>query len=93
MEKEIIFEELEERERILLLKAFDYDVNDSGFVLTPSGKQIPSKEFPGKFIHIKDATLVPGSLEVIDSTPTAISRFIREKVEKSNDLIGWRNYT
>jgi hypothetical protein len=85
MENEIIFEELGEKERILLLRAFDYDVDEEGYVLTKSGKRIQSKENPRKFIQAKFAALVPGSLEVIDGTPTAISEYLRTRGDKEND--------
>ncbi len=81
MKKEIIFDELGGKERILLLRAFDYDVDKEGYVLNPSGSRIQSKENPLRFIHSKGASLIPGSLEVIDGTPPSISKFIRERVE------------
>lgn len=80
MPHEIIFEELGEMERILLLRAFDYDVDEEGYVLSPSGNKIHSKENPSEFLLAKNAMLIPGSLEVVDGTPTSISKFIREKV-------------
>lgn len=82
--KEIIFEELGEKERTLLLRAFDYDVDEQGFVLSQSGRRIRSKENPKKFIKAKFAALVPGSLEVIDGTPTAISEYLRTRGEKED---------
>jgi len=82
--EELIFEELGEKERVLLLRAFDYDVDGEGYVLTQSGKKIQSKENPKKFIKAKFAALVPGSLEVIDGTPTAISEYLRTREEKEN---------
>ncbi|MGD0071873.1 MAG: hypothetical protein ABSB71_09980 [Candidatus Bathyarchaeia archaeon] len=81
MPKKIIFEELGKEERILLLKAFDYDVDEEGFIIDPHGSRIPSKEMPSQFLRIEDSMLIPGSLEVADATPTAIAKFIREKVE------------
>lgn len=83
-QQQIIFEELEEKERILLLRAFDYDVDEKGYILDTSGEKIASKESPSKFLHIKTAALMPGSLEIIDGTPTCISEFIRERVESKN---------
>ena len=77
----IIFEELSKEERIVLLRAFDYDVDSEGFILCSAGSRIPSKETPSTFLHVEDSTLIAGSLEVIDGTPTAISKFIRERVE------------
>ena len=86
MREEIIFEELGEKERILLLRANDFDVDKEGYVLNPSGNRIISKENPKKFIKAKFACLIPGSLEVIDGTPTAISEFLRkEESDKDKD--------
>jgi len=81
MKKELIFEELGKNERTLLLRAFDYDVDSEGNVLDKNGKKITSKENPNKLIKAEFATLVPGSLEVIDGTPTALVKYLREKVE------------
>ncbi len=81
MAKEIIFEELGNEERILLLRAFDYDVDEEGCILNTSGARIPSKENPNEFLHVETAALTPGSLEVRDGTSTGISKFIRELEE------------
>jgi hypothetical protein len=85
MPKDIVFEELDEKERILLLRAFDYDIDSEGFVLKPDGSRIRSKENPSTFIKVNDSALITGSLKVLDGTPIAISKFIRERVEKSDD--------
>lgn len=84
MPKEIVFEKLEKEEKILLLRAFDYDVDSDGYVLSPNGTRVPSEEVPGRYIRLEEAMFVPGSLKVIDGTPTSISKFIREYVETSN---------
>lgn len=82
MAKEIIFEELGKEERTLLLRAFDYDVDQEGCILDVSGARIFSKENPNEFLRVEAAALTPGSLEVRDGTPTSISKFIRELEEK-----------
>lgn len=79
---DIKFEELGKEEKTLLLRAFDYDVDKEGYILSPSGNKIPSQEVPEKFLHIERDALIPGSLDVIDGTPTAIAKFIRKKVEE-----------
>jgi len=82
---EIIFQELDEKERILLLRAFDYNVDEAGFIISPSGDKLRSKENPSRFIEAKFASLVPGSLEVIDGTPSAIAEFLVRKESQKND--------
>ena len=79
--KKIIFEELNKEQRILLLRAFDYEVNSEGYIIDQCGAKIPSKEIPSEFLRAVNSTLVPGSLEVIDGSPTAITKFLRERVE------------
>lgn len=79
MKKELVFEELGENERILLLRANGFDIDDGGFILDNSGRRIRSKEDPKRFLESKVACLVSGSLYVIDGTPTAISELIREE--------------
>lgn len=84
MVSEIIFEALEKKEKILLLKAFDFDVDEKEYILDSSGNKIPSQENPSEFLNIENAMLIPGSLEVIDGTPTSISKFIRERVTQDD---------
>lgn len=85
MAKDIIFEELGEKERILLLRAFDYNVDSEGNILDKNGKKINSSENPEGFIKAKFASLVPGSLGIIDGSPTALAKYLREKVESDGD--------
>jgi hypothetical protein len=86
MAKKIIFEELGKEERTLLLRAFDYDVDEEGYIIDPNGSKIPSKEVPSKFLRVEDSTFIPSSLEVIDGTPTSLAKFIREKVEAGEPI-------
>ena len=83
--QDIIFQELGESERALLLRAYDHDVDDEGFVLNPSGKRIKSEGIPNRYIKANFAALVPGSLKVIDGTPTSISEYLRKRDEENNN--------
>jgi len=84
MVDEVKFEELNENERLLLLRAFDYDMDKEGYILSPGGNKIRSCENPEEYIKAKDAFLVAGSLKVLDGTPTTISQFLREKLENEH---------
>ena len=79
------FEELRLAERILLLRAFDYNVDPEGFITNPMGNRIPSKEVRDGYLTIEDAMIVSygrGSIEVLDGTATSISNFL-EKIQQS----------
>ncbi len=83
--KNIEFKELGLEERKLLLSAYDYDVDEEGYIISPTGERIASEELPLKFLKVDSAMLIVGSLDVRDSSPTVISKFIRERIETSND--------
>jgi len=83
--KPIVFAELGLEERKLLLRAFDYDVDDDGYVLDAAKSKIPSQENPRDFLKVENAVLAPGSLKVVDSSPTSISKLIREAVGINGD--------
>jgi len=75
------FEEIGNEERKLLLNAFGYDVNDKGVIVDSLlGTQMISKETK-RPILLENAGLIPGSLDIIDTTPLTISKFLREKIE------------
>ncbi|MFH1311093.1 MAG: hypothetical protein ABIH65_01670 [Nanoarchaeota archaeon] len=84
MADELIFEELGEKERIILLRANGYNVDHNGFILDEFGRKIPSKENPKIFLESKFACLVSGSFYVMDGTPTAISELIRKEEQKDS---------
>ena len=81
MPKEIVFEELERAELKLLLSAYGYSTDTKGYILSPSGNKIPSEERPSEFLSVKNVALKPGSLIPMDSSPTSISKYIREETE------------
>lgn len=82
MPHKVIFEELTKEEKILLLSAYDYDITEDEFVLDPNGNKIASQEIPSKFLKLDEVALTAGSLNIMDGTPSSISKFIREKVEQ-----------
>lgn len=82
---DISFEEIGKEEKTLLLKAFDFDVDEKGVIIDRLfNEKLVSKE-TNKEITIDNASLLPGSLEVIGTTPLALSSFIRKKMELKDD--------
>ena len=80
----IILMEIPRKSREVLLWAYDYGVDREGFITDLEGNRVPSQENPIEEIHIDEVLLVPGSLEVLDGTPSAISKYLREQVEPSD---------
>lgn len=81
MAETIQFQELEEEQIVVLLQAHGYEVDDEGFILDGHGDKIQSSEIPSRDLKVEDAALVSGSLKVMDGSPTAISKLIREGPE------------
>ncbi len=90
------FEELGVPERTLLLRAFDYNVDEEGFILDPKGSKIRSGEEPQRYLTVEEAMIVSytatdvslgdhKTLEILDGTPSSISKFIR-KIKAAEDL-------
>ena len=80
------FEELDIKERTILLAAFDYGVDAEGYILTPNGDRIFSKEKTGECLKVDNTLLISGpggKLEIHDGTPIAISAYLR-RLEKED---------
>lgn len=81
MPGEIIFESLNDEEEKILLQAFGYDVDSQGYIIDENGEKMTSEEVPSKKLKTDNSALVPGSLKVIDASPTSLSKFLRQVEE------------
>lgn len=80
------FEELGIEEKKLLLKAYDYDVNEDGVIIDSLLNEPLVSNDTKRQIKLNSASFLPGSLNIIDTTPLTISKFLREKIElREND--------
>lgn len=80
----INIEELKRDERLILLRAFGFDIDKDGYILEVDGSRVKSQEQPLHGVHINNVLLTSGSLNVLDGTATAVSKYIREAVEQSD---------
>lgn len=76
----MIFDELNDEEKILLLSAFDYKVEENIIIDKLMNEPVKS-EITGKPISLQEATIVPGSMKIIDSSPLSVSKYLREVVD------------
>lgn len=74
-------DELSTDELKLLLEAHDYTVDSEGYILDEVNERIPSEEIPKEFLRIDNLAAVTGSFKLIEASPTAISKYFREKIE------------
>ena len=75
----IQYEKLDLTERIILLKAFDYDVDEEGFIIDLTGSRIPSDEGPYKYLKFEDAMIALSyhpCLKISDGTSISISELL-----------------
>jgi len=75
------FEELGKEEKELLLKAYKYEVNSEGVIVDSLLKEPVISQDTQRPIKLESASLLPGSMRIIDTTPLTISKFLREKIE------------
>ena len=75
------FEELGDAEKKLLLDAYNYEVDEKGIIVDSLLKEPVVSEDIKKPIFLENASLLPGSLKIINTTPLTISKFLREKIE------------
>jgi len=75
------FEELGNEEKKLLLNAYNYEVNEGGVIVDTLLKEPLISQDSQKPIKLENASLLPGSMKIIDTTPLTISKFLREKIE------------
>ncbi len=80
MRSDFQFEQLNNAEKRLLISAFGYEVDESGFVVDSLLKE-KIRSNNGGFIHLDKAALLPGSLKIMDSDPLTISKYLRENIE------------
>lgn len=78
-------EEIGEKEKRILLKAFDYDINKKEAIVDSLTKEELISADTKKVITLKNATLAPGSLEILDTTPLTISKLLRKKFESEEN--------
>ncbi|MBW2994100.1 hypothetical protein KY315_01615 [Candidatus Woesearchaeota archaeon] len=78
------FEELDVEGKKLLLNAYNYEVDEEGIIIDATLKEPVISKDTQQLITLKNVSLLPGSLNLLDTTPLTISKFLREKIESKN---------
>ena len=74
------FLQISNNKKKILLKALGYEVNEKGFVTDEEGAVVRCK-YSHRGVHIKEASILPGSTIVINTTPVTLAAYIEEYLE------------
>lgn len=72
------FEQLGIEEKKLLLRAYNYDVDEEGIIVDRLLNERVFSIDTQRVVTLENASLIPGSLKVVDTTPLTISKLLRE---------------
>ena len=82
--KEIEFQELTNDEKKVLLSAFNFVVDERGFIYDALLNEKVVSKANGKPFTINNVAMITGSLHLINSDPVSLSRYIREELENES---------
>jgi hypothetical protein len=72
---------LDKPKKKILLLALGYDIDQKGFVVWADTKKTVFCKYTRRPVHINEASVLPGSCLVINTTPTSMSQYIEEYLE------------
>lgn len=83
------FVKLNDEQKLILLKSLDYDLDDNGYVVDKNNKKVlcPYSNQPVLF---KNASVLPGSTVIINTSLITISEYISEYLEPDEDVLNVR---
>lgn len=75
------FMEIKDSEKLVLLKALGYSVNKHGFIIEDLNNKIVWCRYTNVPVKFEEASILPGSTVVINTTPVSLSSYIEEFLE------------
>ena len=72
---------MKEEQKKILLKALGYGINEHGFIIEENTKKIVWCRYTNKPVKFDQASILPGSTIIINTTPIALSSYIEEFLE------------
>jgi len=79
------FLNLNAEQKLVLLKALDFDVDSRGFIVESANKKVicPYSKMP---VKLENASILPGSTIIINTSLITLSEYISEYLESEEDL-------
>jgi len=76
------FLKIKDSEKKILLKSLGYDVLDSDFVVIEGTKKPVWCRYTNRPVIFSEASVLPGSTIIINTTPVSLSSYIEEFLEE-----------
>lgn len=78
------FLKLDDNQKLILLKALDYDVDEEGFVIDSNKKNVICK-YTNQPVHFNTASILPGSTIIINTSLLTLSEYVTEYLESDEE--------
>lgn len=78
------FISLSAEQKLILLQALDYNIDSNGFVVDKTNKKVKCK-YSNKPVLFNDASILPGSTIIINTSLITLSEYISDYLEKSEE--------
>lgn len=75
------FLSLTDKQKKILLMALGYGINKGGFIINMKDKKKVHCYYTKEFILFENASILPGSTIIINTTPYTLSKYIEEFLE------------
>ena len=79
------FVKLSDEAKIMILDFLGFERNEEGIVVSKSDKKILICKYNGDPVRFADASIMPGSTIIFNTTPLSLSEYFSEYVEKEED--------
>ena len=83
------FISLSDEQKLVLLKSLDYDVDNKGYIVDKDNKKVICK-YSNQPVLFKNASILPGSTVIVNTSLITISEYISEYLEPDEDVLNAR---
>lgn len=80
--KEINFQEINIGEKMILLDALGYEIGEAGIIINKDTRKEHICPITGRVVFIENASVLPGSTVVINTTELSLAEYFTEFIEK-----------
>jgi hypothetical protein len=87
VENQISFLKINSEEKIRLLEVLGYGIDDDGYILDINTGEPYTDPMNNEEVHIENASVLPGSTVIINTTPLSLSEYFTVYVEKAKNKL------